>query len=92
MKKIILIVCALLLSAGLAQGKETLKIGLMAPLTGDVKTFGESSKNGFYIALEDLKVKTAAILIAQQIREKAVKSVLIGTDGWDSPQFGKNSR
>jgi branched-chain amino acid transport system substrate-binding protein len=33
--------------------KETIKIGLITPLTGDVKTFGESAKNAFTIALED---------------------------------------
>jgi branched-chain amino acid transport system substrate-binding protein len=33
--------------------KETVKIGLITPLTGDVKTFGESAKNAFTIALED---------------------------------------
>jgi branched-chain amino acid transport system substrate-binding protein len=53
MKKIALVVCILLVMAGTGQAKETLKIGLIAPLTGDVKTFGESSRNGFYIALED---------------------------------------
>jgi branched-chain amino acid transport system substrate-binding protein len=43
----------LLAAAGNAWAKETVKIGLMAPLTGDVKTFGESSKNAFFIALEE---------------------------------------
>jgi branched-chain amino acid transport system substrate-binding protein len=33
--------------------KETVKIGLITPLTGDVKTFGESARNAFAIALED---------------------------------------
>lgn len=42
-----------LLATGLAGAKETLRIGLISPLTGDVKTFGESSRNAFYIALED---------------------------------------
>jgi branched-chain amino acid transport system substrate-binding protein len=36
-----------------AQAKEVVKLGLITPLTGDVKTFGESSKNGFLIAIED---------------------------------------
>lgn len=35
------------------QAKETIKLGLIVPLTGDVKTFGESAKNGFQIALEE---------------------------------------
>ena len=36
-----------------AHAKEVVKLGLITPLTGDVKTFGESSKNGFLIAIED---------------------------------------
>jgi branched-chain amino acid transport system substrate-binding protein len=34
-------------------GKDTIKIGLITPLTGDVKTFGESAKNAFNMALEE---------------------------------------
>jgi len=34
-----------------------LKIGLVAPLTGDVKTFGESSKNGFSLAVDEANAK-----------------------------------
>ncbi|MCX7856761.1 MAG: ABC transporter substrate-binding protein [Deltaproteobacteria bacterium] len=41
----------------LAFAKEALKIGLIAPLTGDVKTFGESARNGFNIACEDYMQK-----------------------------------
>jgi branched-chain amino acid transport system substrate-binding protein len=36
-----------------AHAKEGVKLGLITPLTGDVKTFGESSKNGFLIAIEE---------------------------------------
>lgn len=32
-------------------GDKVIKVGLIAPLTGDVKTFGESTKNGFDLAL-----------------------------------------
>ncbi|MGE5673448.1 MAG: ABC transporter substrate-binding protein [Mycobacterium leprae] len=35
-----------------ASGGKTIKVGLIAPLTGDVKTYGESVKNAFYLALE----------------------------------------
>jgi branched-chain amino acid transport system substrate-binding protein len=38
-------------------GKDTIKIGLITPLTGDVKTFGESTKNAFTIALEEYAKK-----------------------------------
>ena len=43
----------LLLLPNFLTAKETVKIGLITPLTGDVKTFGESAKNAFTIALED---------------------------------------
>ncbi len=36
-----------------AAAKETIKVGLITPLTGDVKTFGESAKNAFSLALEE---------------------------------------
>lgn len=49
----VIVAAILLVVTGPGHAKETVKIGLIAPLTGDVKTFGESSRNGFYIALED---------------------------------------
>ena len=36
-----------------AHAKQPVRIGLIAPLTGDVKTFGESSKNAFLMAVDD---------------------------------------
>lgn len=33
-------------------GEKVIKIGFIGPLTGDVQTFGESTKNGFLLALE----------------------------------------
>lgn len=39
------------------EGEKVVKIGLIMPLTGDVKTFGESSKNGFLLALEKAEMK-----------------------------------
>uniref|UniRef100_A0A7C6AFX1 ABC transporter substrate-binding protein n=1 Tax=candidate division WOR-3 bacterium TaxID=2052148 RepID=A0A7C6AFX1_UNCW3 len=53
MKKICFILLGLLiLSCG--PQENVIKIGLVAPLTGDVKTFGESTKNGFLLAIEEL--------------------------------------
>jgi branched-chain amino acid transport system substrate-binding protein len=53
MKKIALIlVCLLILSC--KPQENVIKIGLVAPLTGDVKTFGESTKNGFLLAIEEV--------------------------------------
>ncbi|MEO0095334.1 MAG: ABC transporter substrate-binding protein [candidate division WOR-3 bacterium] len=53
MKKICLILFGvLILSCG--PQENVIKIGLVAPLTGDVKTFGESTKNGFLLAIEEV--------------------------------------
>jgi branched-chain amino acid transport system substrate-binding protein len=47
------------LSAGCAGGAaKTIKIGLIAPMTGDVKTFGESTKKGFLLALDEIGTKS----------------------------------
>ncbi|NLW33895.1 ABC transporter substrate-binding protein [Syntrophorhabdus aromaticivorans] len=37
--------------------KETIKVGLITPLSGDVKTYGESVKNAFNMALEEYAKK-----------------------------------
>lgn len=37
--------------------KESIKIGVVTPLTGDVKTYGESTKNAFLIAVEEYSKK-----------------------------------
>uniref|UniRef100_A0A7V1EGX0 ABC transporter substrate-binding protein n=1 Tax=candidate division WOR-3 bacterium TaxID=2052148 RepID=A0A7V1EGX0_UNCW3 len=53
MEKICFILLGLLiLSCG--PQENVIKIGLVAPLTGDVKTFGESTKNGFLLAIEEV--------------------------------------
>jgi len=43
--------------SGGGSGEKVIKIGLIAPLTGDVKTFGESSQKGFELALEQAGYK-----------------------------------
>jgi len=56
MKKTLCICLAILVSlvfTGFSLAKDVVKIGLITPLTGDVKTFGESTKNAFNIALEE---------------------------------------
>ena len=68
----------LILVAGLAVGllfvvthapaKEIIKLGLITPLTGDVKTFGESSKNAFLMAIDDYS-KTGKYQIAPIIAD-----------------------
>lgn len=49
----VILIGVLLSLPSFISAKETVKIGLITPLTGDVKTFGESAKNAFTIALED---------------------------------------
>ena len=44
-------VALLALSCG---GGNTIKVGLIVPLTGDVKTFGESARNGAMLAFDEL--------------------------------------
>jgi branched-chain amino acid transport system substrate-binding protein len=54
MKTTVLLALALsILGSASVQAKQTVKIGLIAPLTGDVKTFGESSRNAFLMAIDD---------------------------------------
>ncbi len=47
------VLCLLICTGGNTLAKETVKIGLITPLTGDVKTYGESVKNAFNIAVEE---------------------------------------
>ncbi len=54
---LILILASLILFPVHVRAKDVVKIGLIAPLTGDVKTFGESAKNGFTIACEEYMEK-----------------------------------
>jgi branched-chain amino acid transport system substrate-binding protein len=51
------VISMVFLLMGYAFAKDTIKIGLITPLTGDVKTFGESTKNAFNIALEEYAKK-----------------------------------
>jgi len=50
---IFMALCLLICIAGDAPAKETVKIGLITPLTGSLKTLGESVKNAFNIAVEE---------------------------------------
>ncbi len=60
MKKAIIagsLLCASFLLVSYVFAKETIKIGVITPLTGDVKTYGESTKNSFMIAFEEYSKK-----------------------------------
>jgi branched-chain amino acid transport system substrate-binding protein len=65
---VVLMAIALIGIAAVAHAKETVKLGLITPLTGDVKTFGESSKNAFLMAIEDYS-KTGKYQIAPFIAD-----------------------
>lgn len=59
-----------------------LKIGLIAPMTGDVKTFGESTKNAFMLALEQAGMKAGSVQIEYVIgddRNDATEGVNVAT-------------
>lgn len=43
-------------AGGGGKDKNTLRVGVVTPLTGDVKTFGESTKNAFLLAMEQAGV------------------------------------
>jgi branched-chain amino acid transport system substrate-binding protein len=51
------VLLALFLCVSYSSAKEVVKVGVITPLTGDVKTFGESTKNAFNIALEEYSKK-----------------------------------
>jgi branched-chain amino acid transport system substrate-binding protein len=52
-KAAIVAVLALLLAGCKSPPSKEIKIGLITPLTGDVKTFGESVKNAFELAVDE---------------------------------------
>ena len=54
---ILLIVAMLLPLASCKQGGGTIKIGVIAPMTGDAKTFGESTKEGVEMAIAEWNAK-----------------------------------
>ncbi|MBN2537354.1 ABC transporter substrate-binding protein [candidate division WOR-3 bacterium] len=54
MRRAMAVVAAVVLLAGTGcQESETVKVGVVAPLTGDVMTFGESMRNGALMAFEE---------------------------------------
>lgn len=52
-----------------APAEKVIKIGFIGPLTGDVKTFGESTKNAFLLALEQAGMKVGDYKIEYRIAD-----------------------
>lgn len=62
--------------------ENVVRIGFIWPLTGDVKTFGESSKNGSLLALEEANYKAGKWTIKYEIqddRNDATEAVNVAT-------------
>lgn len=57
MKKFVFAITTILFLVSCSKQENIIKIGLIAPLTGDVKTFGESTKNGFLLAIEEVNAR-----------------------------------
>jgi branched-chain amino acid transport system substrate-binding protein len=78
----IIIIIALLVPLALSgcakSGGKTIKVGVIAPMTGDVKTFGESTKEGAQLAIEEWNTKGG-------INGKKVEMVL-GDDKGDAAE------
>lgn len=63
-------------------GEKVIKIGFTGPLTGDVKTFGESTKNAFNLAIEEAGGKAGDYKIETVImddRNDATEAVNVAT-------------
>lgn len=54
-----------------ASGEKVIKIAFIAPLTGDVQRFGDSSKNGFMLALEKVNYTAGDYKIEPVIEDDA---------------------
>ena len=78
----VLLIVALLLPlagcAGAGGGGGKIKIGVIAPMTGDVKTFGESTKNGVEMAVAEWNAKGG--VLGQQIE------IVLGDDKNDAAE------
>jgi branched-chain amino acid transport system substrate-binding protein len=57
MIRVLCIPLILLLCISCAVQENVIRVGLVAPLTGDVKTFGESTKNGFTMAIDEVNAQ-----------------------------------
>ncbi len=76
------IVCLVLGSTMQAYGAETIKIGLIAPLTGPIATFGQSVDKGVRMAVDEINAKGGLLgmkieLIVEDNQAKAEESANI---------------
>src|SRR5438045_1926423 len=67
---------------GVAQAQEVVKIGHVAPLTGNIAHLGKDNENGARLALEDYNAKGLTI------GGKKVKFELVGEDDQADPKTG----
>lgn len=75
---------SLILVLGISCGPQenVIKVGLVAPLTGDVKTFGESTKNAFTMAVDEVNAQGG-------INGKQIKAYI--TDDKNDPTEAANA-
>ncbi|MGC8970998.1 MAG: ABC transporter substrate-binding protein [bacterium] len=80
---LMLLVFSLILSEiGLGYGAETIKVGLIAPLTGPIATFGQSVEKGVRMAVEEINAKGGVLgmkieLLVEDNQAKAEESANI---------------
>ncbi|MFO7650359.1 MAG: ABC transporter substrate-binding protein [bacterium] len=82
MQRKLMLAAAAALVALSCGGGEGIRIGLMAPLTGNVKTFGESTRNGAMLAFDEVNA-------AGGVNGK--KLVIIVTDDKNDPTEASNA-
>jgi branched-chain amino acid transport system substrate-binding protein len=81
-KNIFSILALVLLMLSCGPKEQYVKIGLVAPLTGDVKTFGESTRNGFTIAIDEVNAQGG-------LNGDSIKSYI--TDDRNDPTEARNA-
>jgi branched-chain amino acid transport system substrate-binding protein len=71
MNKIIITIACIISIASYSQGKE-IRIGGIFPMTGGAATFGQSSKNGMQMAVDDFNAKGGIAIGGEKLLVKAI--------------------
>ena len=83
MRQLVTVLAAMAAIAGLScSSGNAIKVGLVVPLTGDVKTFGESTRNGAMLAIDE--VNAAGGINGKQI-------AVVATDDKNDPTETSNA-